>query len=163
MFDLKFISNVKKQDDKMKEIVSAVKKLEKLQTFVGIPADESARQSGDGINNAELLYIHTHGSAINGIPPRSVIEPSVEDDRETIGNILKEAAQAATSGNSSGAESALNKAGMRGQNVARDWFTNPKNSWAKNKPATVRKKGSAQPLIDTGELRKSITYVVKEK
>jgi len=62
--------------------------------------------------------------------------------------LLKEAAQAAMKGDSDGVNAALNKAGMRRQNVARDWFTNPKNGWAPNKPATVRKKGSAQPLID---------------
>ena len=51
---------------------------------------------------------------------------------------------------------------MQGQNIARDWFTNPANNWAANSEDTVKKKGSDRPLIDTSELRKSITYVVKD-
>lgn len=30
--------------------------------------------------------------------------------------------------------------------------------WAQNKPSTVAKKGSSAPLIDTGELRRSVAY-----
>lgn len=33
--------------------------------------------------------------------------------------------------------------------------------WASNSPATIKKKGSSKPLIDTGRLRGSITYEVE--
>lgn len=33
-------------------------------------------------------------------------------------------------------------------------------SWKANKPSTVRRKGSSQPLIDTGQLRRSIASAV---
>ncbi|CAI3202747.1 hypothetical protein CNEO2_3080002 [Clostridium neonatale] len=52
---------------------------------------------------------------------------------------------------------------MEGQNIARDWFTNPSNNWAPNAKSTIDKKGSDRPLIgETGHLRGSITYVVKD-
>lgn len=35
-------------------------------------------------------------------------------------------------------------------------------SWAPNAPSTVRAKGSDRPLIDTGALRQSVTYVVDQ-
>ena len=57
----------------------------------------------------------------------------------------------------------LEKVGMEGQNIARDWFTNPSNNWAPNAKSTIDKKGSDRPLIgETGHLRGSITYVVKD-
>lgn len=34
--------------------------------------------------------------------------------------------------------------------------------WAENRPATIKAKGSDSPLIDTGRLRKAITYKVEE-
>ena len=161
MFDLKFVSDIKTQDDKMKMIADAVKKISNMEVLVGIPAEESGRDGS--VNNAELLYIHTHGSAVKNIPARPVIEPAIEDDRETIGDLLKKAAKAATDGDSDGAIAELEKAGMRGQNVARDWFDNPKNDWDANKNKTIAAKGSDKPLIDTATLRGSIVYIVREK
>ena len=62
----------------------------------------------------------------------------------------------------------LSLAGMYGQNASRSWFTNPKNNWPPNSPAVIaakKRKGSTEPkpLIDTGDLRKSITYFVDRK
>ncbi len=34
--------------------------------------------------------------------------------------------------------------------------------WTENSPATIKAKGSSSPLIDTGRLRKAITYKVEE-
>ena len=34
--------------------------------------------------------------------------------------------------------------------------------WTPNSPSTIAKKGSSRPLIDTGELRASITYKVEK-
>lgn len=65
-------------------------------------------------------------------------------------------------GDREGAKRHLELAGMEGQNSARDWFEDPRNGWAPNSPVTIALKGSERPLVDTGELRKSITYVVKE-
>jgi hypothetical protein len=163
MLDFKFITDVKSQDEKLKEIISAVKKLNNTDVLVGIPADESGRDNGGSVNNAELLYIHTHGSALKNIPPRPVIEPAIENDKEIIGGILTDAAKAALNGDTAGIDISLEKAGMQGQNSARAWFNNPKNAWKPNAQETKNRKGSEKPLIDTGEMRKSITYVVREK
>jgi hypothetical protein len=34
--------------------------------------------------------------------------------------------------------------------------------WAPNSPVTVKMKGSSRPLIDTGAMRQSVTYVVED-
>ena len=36
-------------------------------------------------------------------------------------------------------------------------------NWKPNAPLTIELKGSSHPLIDTGQMRQSITYVVEEK
>jgi hypothetical protein len=116
------------------------------------------------VNNAQLLYIHTNGSVLKHIPARPVIEPAIkaEGNKELILAELDSAAKAALDGKAKGVDQHLQRAGLIAQNVCRAWFTDSRNGWAPNAPSTIRAKGSARPLIDTGEMRKSITYVVSD-
>jgi hypothetical protein len=135
----------------------------------------------NGYHAAYDMYIHSHGSPLWRTPPRPIVEPAIEDDRENISGLMKMAAEAALDGDKEKATEYLNKAGLEGQKAAQDWFTNPKNGWAPNAESTINGwtapwedketkkakffegKGSNRPNIDTGELRKAITYVVKER
>lgn len=120
---------------------------------------------GTPYSKAYELYIRAHGSPLWRAPPRPIIEPAIEDpeNKKIIAENLKKAAQAALDEDRNQALIELKKAGITAQNVVRDWFTNPKNNWAPNSPFTVERKGSDRPLVDTGELRKSITYVIRRK
>lgn len=132
--------------------------------YVGITQEKTKREEQE-MTNAELLFIHTNGSPINNIPARPVIEPALQDDAERLSDMLSSSAQEAMDGNFEKSVELLKKTGMRGQNVSRAWFVSPKNNWPPNSPGVQkakRKKGSnnPRPLINTGELRKSITYFV---
>lgn len=117
------------------------------------------------VTNAELLFIHTKGSPARGIPARPVLEPAVEADgnKQAIAHELASASKAALEGNKNEQLKRVGRAGMAGQNAARKWFTDPRNGWEQNTPATIAEKGSDKPLIDTGALRAAITYVVQEE
>ena len=174
------------------EIQRSLEELKKMDVLVGIPEEKSSRPD-EGINNAELAFIHTngvrrkamredmaddilrhgyhkaydmyiqaHGSPLWHSPPRPIIEPAIEADKEKIAELMGEAAKAILDGDSDRAKEYLNKAGLEGQGASQDWFTNPENGWAPNSPLTVEAKGSDKPLIDKGELRKAITYVVRK-
>lgn len=114
-------------------------------------------------SKAHSLYIHSHGSALWAIPPRPVLEPAIKANKEIIGKKLAEAGKAALQGDADGAERQLELAGMLAQNKAREWFEDSRNNWPPNSPVTIKRKGSSLPLVDTGEMRKAITYVVREK
>lgn len=129
--------------------------------------------NGIAYSKAHELYIHEHGSPLWRIPPRPVLEPAIENSKEQIAELMKEAVDTAMEGNN--IMPVLEKVGMQGQNIARDWFTNPDNNWAPNSDVTIngskpdkngnqyiKGKGSDRPLIDTGEMRKSISYVIKD-
>lgn len=153
--------------NKMNNLTRTLKFLRDNYVMVGIPQKKTSRK-GEPITNAELLYIHTHGSPINNIPARPVVEPALADDRDRLSKMLKKSALLSLEGKEEEAIEQLKLTGMRGQNVARAWFNNPNNNWPPNSPsveAAKRKKGSTdpKPLIDTGELRKSITYVLVKK
>lgn len=157
--------------DKFKTVERALQTLLDYEIYVGIPEDRSARESAEinrAVTNAQLLFIHTNGSPINRIPPRPVIEPAIEANKEKIAIFMERAAQDVLDGDIQQAEVDMQKAGMAGQNAARAWFVDERNGWPPNSERTAarkRAKGSTdpRPLIDTGEMRKSITYFVSNK
>lgn len=119
--------------------------------------------SGMPYSKAHALYIQSNGSPLWQSPPRPIIEPAIEHFKGIIAEELGKAATVALDGDKEKAIRQLKHTGMIGQNIVRDWFTNPDNNWPPNSEATIKRKGSDRPLIDTGELRKSITYVVGDK
>ncbi len=157
-----FLAEVRETDKQLQAVQKSIKELKKIDVLVGIPQEEAGREQND-ITNAELLYIHTNGSPANNIPPRPVVEPAIQDSKEEIGTLLKEAILKALEGDTDGAMAGMERAGTQGENAVKGWFTNPKNNWAENAESTKKRKGSSKPLIDTGQLRKSITHVVKKK
>lgn len=170
--------------------VQALNKANRL--YVGIPQEKTSR-GDEPINNASLLYIHshgirrksmreemqgyldqgmkyslayqlyiqTHGSPLWHAPPRPVIEPAIAKHRREIAVEYSNAIKAAMSGDTAQVDSCIKRAGLLAQNICRKWFTDAENGWPPNSPKTVKKKGSDQPLIDTGALRKAIVYVVR--
>lgn len=110
-------------------------------------------------SKAYELWIQTHGSPLWRSPPRPVLEPAMEHNKEAIAQQLRRVSEVALDGGDP--EPELHRAGLMGQNFARGWFTDPANNWAPNSPITEERKGSDLPMIDKGELRKAITYVVK--
>jgi hypothetical protein len=169
-----------------------IKKLDSVDVLVGIPESGAAREGGGmtnaqlaflnthGVRKSSMIsemdstgqpygaaydmYLHSHGSPAMRIPPRPIIEPAIEaaDNKEAISLELKAAGMELLNGHRDGFLNHLKLAGMTAQNAVRAWFTDSRNNWAANAPATVKKKGSDKPLINTGQLRKSITYVVRE-
>lgn len=119
--------------------------------------------AGKSYSKAYDLYIREHGSPLLHIPPRPVLEPAIAANKETIGRFIAQASKSALEGNPAACEANMHRAGMAAVNAARGWFENPANKWPPNSPKTIKKKGSSQPMIDTGEMRKAITYVLRDK
>lgn len=173
-------TKVIKKGPGVEKLKQALERITHMDVLVGVPMNKNPRTE-TSINNAALLFLHTNGSPLQGIPARPVIEPAIQADgnREQITDQLGMAAQAVLQGNPALAVRCLHLAGQAGENVSREWFTDSRNGWPPNKPETVRRKirkmSSKQfkeaaksgepltrPLIDTGQLRKSIIYVVRE-
>ena len=117
------------------------------------------------VTNAELLFIHSNGSPINRIPARPVLQPAIQADgnKQKIAKEITDSMRLRLAGDAEGAVKKMQRAALAGQNVARAWFTDGRNGWAPNKPATIARKGSDRPLISTGALRASIVGLVREE
>lgn len=108
------------------------------------------------------LYIQSHGSPLWHSPPRPVIEPALAANKVRIAAEFKKIYQATAAADGDGVERAITRTGLLAQNVCRDeWFDDPRNNWPANSPVTIAKKKSDKPLINTGAMRKAITYVVR--
>lgn len=119
--------------------------------------------AGKPYSKAYEMYVQEHGSPLWHSPPRPIIEPAIEKNKEAIAGKLKPAMQSSLSGDAQGARDGLEKAGMFAANKVKAYFVDPENGWPENSPATEKAKGSSRPLIDTGALRQAITYVVRDK
>lgn len=124
---------------------------------------QPAIDAGNPYSKAYEMYIQEHGSPLWQSPPRPIIEPAIKKHKDPIADKLKQALQSGLNGDSQGARDGLEKAGLFASGKVKEYFTDPDNGWPDNSPATVAAKGSDRPLVDTGNLRDSITYVVGDK
>jgi hypothetical protein len=108
-------------------------------------------------------YLMSKGDPYWHVPARPFLEPSIEANLPQIIAQQKKIILAALDGKAALVKMEQQKLGMLGQSLAKGWFVDPRNHWAPNHPLIVAIKGSDKPLIDTGQLRNSITYVVKDR
>jgi len=178
------MKGVRVTKDILAEVVRSINNLVKKDVFVGIPDTTTERDDSEPVNNATLGYIHENGSPVRNIPARPFLVPGVEDAQERIGQRLNKAAKAALNSQRRKSDDELEAAGM----IARDSVKRKINSgdFEPLAAATLRaraakgRKGAqaelasraagnapnndnARPLIDTGQLRNSINYVVRNK
>ncbi len=115
------------------------------------------------ITNAEIGLIHEKGSVTRNIPRRSFLEMPLttkfnQAKKEEIRELVRATAAQLD------VKRTLGLVGVLAEDVVQDAFdTGGFGKWAPNSPRTVRAKGSSKPLIDIGELRKSVTSRVVEK
>ena len=154
----KIEAKIKKDDIKFKYKLN--KKIEGYEVLVGIPQSNSSRP-GEVITNAELAFIHSNGSPVNNIPPRPFLQPAIQSHIDEISQMLLNAYAYIVKGNTEEGERRLNALGIYAVNLVKDMFKKGHNNWPPLKPETIRRKGSSLPLVDTGEMRNSITYIVR--
>lgn len=133
------------------------------EVVVGIPEEFNVGEK-NGMTSASLLYLHEQGVPSHKIPPRPVLHPALaqEDVAEQIKTLMMEAAEAAlVKGDVKTAEGNFEKAGMIGAGACKDYILS--GALAPNAPSTIAKKGSSQPLVDTGAMLGSINYAVRRK
>jgi hypothetical protein len=114
------------------------------------------------------MYLHEHGyfakdadtNKYMRVPARPIIEPAIQYHKKEIAEAMGKVARAAMNGES--IQGKISSVGDYAAGMVRNWFTNPANGWAPNAPSTIKRKhGKTEPLIDTGALRTSISYIVE--
>lgn len=109
------------------------------------------------INMASLALIHELGSAANKIPARPFMKQTRQRAEGRFARLLRRLYKQVVDGKVRPFDG-LSKLGMAYEGEMKNTFTT--GSFTPNKPATIKRKGSSRPLIDTGHLRQSITSKV---
>jgi hypothetical protein len=152
----------------VKQFKETMQALIKKNVYVGIPEDHNKREEGQ-VTNSQLGYINEFGSPARNIPARPFLIPGVKEAGDKVSAILSKAAITTESGPQD-VDIALNKAGQ----VARDTVKrriqqstdieplSPVTMKIRSTRKKNRRTGVMKPLIDTGQMLNSITYVVRE-
>lgn len=157
-------------------IVTAVENLAKKQVLIGIPSDSDRNTRADGpMTNAALGYIHETGAPSVNIPARPFLVPGVKDAQSAMMSHLEAAGRAAMAGDEQKMLQALNVVGLIAQSAVKAKITDgpfeplkPRTVAQRMRTRTGRKRrvvtasADIHPLVDTGQLRNSITYVVRD-
>jgi len=152
----------------VKQFKETMEALIKKNVYVGIPEANNRREDSP-ITNAALGYIHEFGSPAQNIPARPFLEPGIEEAKPDIIKILGSAA-ITTQTSADDVDVALNKAGQKTRDtvkrrIQQSTDIEPLSPVTMHIRATRKKNkrtGVMKPLIDTGQMLNSITYVVKE-
>ena len=147
-----------------------VRKLLRNDVLIGIPAENADRKPEKGetgpLNNAAIGYLMETGEPERNLPARPFLEPGIRVAEGKVVERLKVAAQAALIGDDGTIDQQFHAVGLIGQASVRAAITDgPHAPLSPRTLAQRRARGrtGTKPLIDTGQLRNSINYVVRPK
>ena len=130
---------------------------------VGIIGSDGSEDHG-GVNNAEIGAVHEFGSYDRTIPKRSFLRMPLFQRTEAILDYVKRhSLEALSMGNF---KQVFKNLGIACENVIDQAFESSGfGSWKKLKPQTIRRKisNNPMPLVNTEQLRRSISSLVEEK
>lgn len=132
-----------------------LRELNKLEVRIGFQHGEAAEE--DGTDICDIAAWNELGTV--NTPSRPFLRKSVDENEEKINRFLEEKKDDLIRGAS--AEQVLKEIGIFQKDLIQEKIT--EGDFVPNAQATIRKKGSSKPLIDSGRMRQSVNYVVKRK
>ncbi|RQZ31540.1 hypothetical protein DIE14_01085 [Burkholderia sp. Bp9017] len=153
--------------DRLDEVLKSIAGLVKQEVLVGVPDSTAGRKDdGEPLSNAEIGYIQETGSPANNIPARPHLVPGVQDAQPKFEPQLQKGVEAALDGDLEQVQRRLNMAGIAAQNSVRAKVnSNITPELAESTLEARRRRGVTREntLVDTGQYRNSITYVIRQK
>ena len=138
-----------------KRLLDSMKELKELEVRVGFQSGKDTQE--DGTDICDIAAWNELGT--EHMPSRPFIRNSVDNHSDEINSFLMEKRNDLVNGAS--ARKVLNEIGIFQKDLIQTEIVN--GSFEPNAEATIKKKGSSKPLIDTGRMRQSVNYVVQKK
>lgn len=159
------MSRVEDKDLGLNRIIRTLNKdLDGVVVKVGVQAKDKAVRRGKGgsIRDTDqplavIAAIHEFG--LGDMPQRSFLRSAYDENLPVIDKMIQRVANGAVFG--LGTNAALNQLGNVVQGMVQRKIVD--GPFVPNSPATIKRKKSSKPLIDTGHLRQSIRYVIERK
>jgi len=154
------------QQDRIADVLAQVRALTKSHVLVGVPAEEAGRQEDEPITNSEIAYINDRGAPEMNIPARPFMLPGIESAMDRIVARMKSGARAALSGDREAVDKTFHTVGLIAQAAIRQRINT--GDFAPLAPKTLaarraRGRTGTKPLINTGQLRNAINYVIRKR
>lgn len=161
------LTGIKVTKDELRSVLAAIKRATRETVLIGVPYYHTARP-GDvtGISNADLGYIHEFGAPAANIPARPFLVPGVLSARKTATSLMADGLSDEMVGQRGAAHISMHRAGLVAVNYVRQTITDGVEPALSEVTIRIRlEKGrtGTTPLLDTGQLRNSITYVIRNK
>ena len=169
--------------DRFDAFKKSIETLTQKQVLVGIPEDHNERDDAP-FGNAAIGYMNENGSPAKNIPARPHLIPGVLKACARVAGIFATGAKNALGGNRAAAEDALTAAGQVAADSVRSMITAGLSPALADSTVAARarrgRKGAikelklraagaapssalAKPLLDTGEYKNAITFVLRGK
>lgn len=152
-------ASVKDNDMGLKRILNELKKLENYIVKAGIL---SGSGEVDGVSIVDYATWNENGVAGKKgnwkIPPRPFIKGWADSNKAQIKSTMERLYSQVADGQIT-ASTALNKLGVFAKSGIQSYIK--RGNFTPNAPSTIKKKGSSQPLIDSGTMRKAVNYEVE--
>lgn len=125
--------------------------------YVGVPAGAGEyEESGEKI--ATIAAVHEFGNSDGRIPERSFLRVPLRSNQADFAAVIAGNLPKVISGELSMTQ-LMDQVGARAASASQEAIS--AGIPPPNAPSTIAEKGSSKPLIDTGRLRQSITWVVE--
>lgn len=178
--------------DNLERLSRDIEALAKSEVLAGFPEDTTDRTDdedpGSNITNAAIAYVQDHGEPDRNVPARPFMLPAMEAVQDRAESILKQAAKAMLKADSKDRDSLLSiyltRVGLAIQAAIRkkinEGIPPPLSEATLRRRAARGRVGAmwelawrdagapastelAKPLIDTGQLRNAVNFVIRER
>jgi len=130
---------------------------QKINAKVGVLGDSASREGGEE-NNATIGATHEFGSFTKNIPQRSFLKMPIAENSDKLTQSINFEEELTRK---EGVKNIFEKMAVNAVAIVQTAFeTGGYGKWQPLSNQTIKKKKSASILIDTAQLRKSITYRV---
>lgn len=138
-----------------KKYFKELEQLAKMEVQVGFQAD-----SGNYENGATLAEVAAYNElGTSSTPARPFMRKSFENHEKELQNACDQVNKTLVKGGTT--QQALDELGAFVKGLVQEEIVN--GDFAPNAESTIAKKGSERPLIDTGFMRQSVNYQVKQR
>lgn len=159
--------------DNLAVVKASFEKLGSQRVMIGIPTDHDPRTPEQGetktLGNAEIGYIMETGAPEAGIPARPWLVPGVKEAQPDVLKYMAAAGRVALSaapGSDDKVDQYMNSAGLEAVNKVRAYLQDSSHfqplAAATLASRRARGRSGVKPLIDTGQLRNNVTYVIRK-
>lgn len=162
-------SGLKITKDRVPEIMAALKSLVKDRVLVGIPSEKAFRTPDaddphPDINNAEIGYLSEFGAPEINLPARPHLVPGIKSAMPKIEKVYRDAAIKVMDGDTQAVGRAETQVGFIATSAVKTLITDvlsPPLSERTLEERRRRGRTGETPLLDTGQYRNNIDFVVR--